>query len=212
MPHYAARILATVLLLLAGIGQAAAGILLEASFAGQKVRIEQGQDRERTFATVAGTRHVIDLARGEVYRLDPAPPWRIRAAAIDDGALLPAAVLEQWSEGPLVAGHGSTYNVLIIGERICGEVLASPWMGPYAEGIARSLELLQRVEPKLAPPPRPDCGRLDFALYTARGFPLLAGFKADPVFRVERLRFDHHPDESLFTLPATARDCGAHLC
>jgi hypothetical protein len=189
-------------LLALGTGTASAGILLEADYAGQPLRLEQGQDKTRTLATLAGHRYLVDVAGGDVYALDPSPPRRIRADALPDGVPFRPFALEQWSQGPMIAGHGSTYHVLIMDERICGEVLASPWMTSFTEPLVRTIELLQRVEPGLAPPTNGAYGAVGFGVYASDGFPLMAGLKDDPVFRVEALHFDHQPLESLFVLPA----------
>jgi hypothetical protein len=198
--------LAAVILLGLGAGTASAGILLEADHAGQPIRLELGQDQTRALATVAGSRYLVDVARGDVYALDSTPPRRLRAGAMPDPAPTPRFALERWSEGPVVAGHGSTYNVLIIDERICGEVLVSPWMAPFTDPLVRSIELLQRVDQKLAAPAREPCGRIGFGVYASNGFPLLAGFKDEPVFRVKQLRFDHHPAEAQLVLPTNVTD------
>jgi hypothetical protein len=206
-----ASLLAVILLAL-GAGTASAGILLEADHAGQPLRLELGQDQTRVLATVAGSHYLVDVARGDVYALGSVPPRRLRAGAMPDPAPTPRFALERWSEGPVVAGNGSTYNVLIIDERICGEVLVSPWMAPFTDPLVRSIELLQRVDQRLAAPAREPCGRIGFGVYASNGFPLLAGFKDEPVFKVTQLRFDHRPLESLFVLPAETTDCGATRC
>jgi hypothetical protein len=207
------RSLASLVVLLAlGAYAASAGILLEADYAGQPIRLELGQDPTRALATVAGSRYLVDVARGDVYALGGTPPRRLRAGAMPDPAPTPRFALEQWSEGPVVAGNGSTYNVLIIDERICGEVLVSPWMAPFTDPLVRSIELLQRVDQRLAAPARESCGRIGFGVYASNGFPLLAGFKDEPVFKVTQLRFDHQPPGPLFVLPVEATDCSATRC
>jgi hypothetical protein len=187
-------------------GTASAGILLEGDYAGQPLRLELGQAQGRALATVAGERYLVDLDRGDVYALDAAPARRIRAATLPDAAPYRPFALERWSEGPMVAGHGSTYHVLIMEERICGEVLASPWMTGFTEPLVRAVELLQRAVPGLAPRAQEGCGRIGFGTFASDGFPLMAGFKDKPVFTVSALRFDHHPAEAGFTLPAGAAD------
>ena len=143
-----------------------------------------------------GARYLVDLGAGDVYRLDATPQQRLRAAAMPDPAPAPPGfALEQWSEGPLVAGNGSTYHVVIIDERICAEVLASPWMGPFTAPLVRAIELLQRIAPQLAPRPHEPCGKVGFAIYAGDGFPLMAAFKGEPLFEVTLLRFDHRPPD-----------------
>lgn len=211
MPRPIAFLAAAALVLAAGT--ATAGILLEGDYEGRPLRLELGRDQSRALAVVEGTRYLVDLARGDVYALDGSRPRRIRAAAMPEAAPFRPSSLEPWSEGPMVAGYGSTYHVLIMGERICGEVLASPWTASFTEPLVRAVELLQRVDPKLAPRGHePGCGEVGFAAYAGDGFPLMAGFKGEPLFRVSRLRFDHRPDEAAFALPADAIDCGQKRC
>ena len=189
-------------------GNAGAGVLLEAELAGVPVRVEVGSDQGRASAAVAGTRYLVDLGPGAVYALNGATPDRPRASVLSAPVPTPPSFsLERWSEGPVVGDHGSAYNVLIVGERICGEVLASPWMTSFTEPLVRTLELLQRVEPALAPRPHEACPPVGFGVYAGDGFPLLAGYKGEPVFRVSRLHFDHRPAASGFALPTDPAGC-----
>lgn len=188
-------------------GTASAGILLEGEYAGRPLRLELGRDQGRVLATVAGGRYLVDLGPGDVYSLDGERPRRMRAGAMPDPAPYRPFALESWGEGPMVAGHASAYHVLIMEERICGEVLASPWMTGFTEPLVRAIELLQRVEPELAPrKPGPECAEVGFGTYASDGFPLMAGLKSEPLFEVSALRFDHRPPEAGFALPAGAAD------
>ena len=99
-----------------------------------------------------------------------------------------------------MAGYGTTYRVLIVDERICGEALVASWMGEFTRPLARSLELLERTLPDLAPRALEGCGRPGFAAYAREGFPLMIGERRTPYFQVRQLRFDHYPAE-----PASAR-------
>jgi hypothetical protein len=191
---------------------ASAGLLLEAEFGGTPVRVEVGADSGRVLATVAGHRYLVDLAAGAARVLEGPSPHAGRPVALSAPVPAPASSLERWSEGPVVADHGSTYHVLIVGERICAEVLASPWMTGFTEPLVRTLELLQRTEPQLAPEPHGPCPPVGFGVYAGDGFPLLVGYKGEPLFRVTRLRFDHRPPEAAFALPPSPKRCDAPAC
>jgi len=177
---------------------AAAGMLLQAEMAGTSIRLEIGADPNRALAQVAGAGYLLRLDRGEVAELTGR---RLIPAIAPAGGALTSPTLEQWSEGPLVAGYGTTYHVLIRGERICGEVLSSPWMTSFTEPLVRSLELLQAVLPILAPPRQGDCGTVGIRAYAGDGFPLMASYRGDPVFEVTLLRFDHYPTEGPLHAP-----------
>jgi hypothetical protein len=172
------------------VGEAVAGMLLEAELAGTPIRVEVGGDSSLALANVAGASRLLDLGAG--------------AAA----STRPDLTLEQWSEGPIVAEYGTTYHVLIGGERICGEVLASSWMAAFTEPLVRAIELLQSALPALAPQAQGGCGAIGFRSYAANGFPLLAGYQGRPVFRVTRLRFDHYPAAG----PLAAKGCAVAPC
>lgn len=184
MRRLAASLLAACLGLSAGT--TAAGMLLEAELDGVPIRVEVGADPTRALADVDGASHLLEIGGGSTA---PSPqPF----------------VLEQWSDGPLVADYGTTYHVLIGGERICAEVLSSPWMTGFTEPLVRAVERLQATVPTLAPRPQGECGTIGFRSYAADGFPLMAGYRGQPVFRVTRLRFDHYPTTGPLAPPAQA--------
>lgn len=183
------------------IGEARAGMLVEARFNGNQLRVETGTDRNLVLIDVAGTRHLVDVRRQHVYRMDGGPAGPIQPALIDDAVRQLPYALQQWSAGPQVAGHASTYHVLQVGEAICGEVLASAWMTPFIEPITRSLELLQRIEPALRPVERDGCGAIPFAVYARNGWPLMAGWVDEATFLTQTVRFDHYPDDAIFQRP-----------
>jgi len=193
------RLACLALVLLAMLGEARAGMLVEGMFNGVPIRAETGSDRNLVLVSVNGSRHLVDVERRHVY--PGGGGAMIRAGALDDGAPLPAYSLRKWSAGPQVAGHASTYHVLQVGERICGEVLASAWMAPFIEPITRSLELLQRLEPELEPVDRAECGAIPFAVYARNGWPLMAGWADEAAFLTQTVRFDHYPDDAIFQRP-----------
>ncbi len=183
------------------IGEARAGMLVEALFNGEPIRVETGSDRNLVLVSMGASRHLVDVERQYVYPMNGASTQPIRAAMLDDGARMLPYNLRKWSAGPQVAGHASTYHVLQVGEQICGEVLASAWMTPFIEPITRSLELMQRIEPALRPVDRDTCGAIPFTVYARNGWPLMAGWVDEAAFLTETVRFDHHPDDALFQRP-----------
>ena len=188
------------LVAIALLGEARAGMLVEGVFNGHPIRVETGSDRNLVLVSLGGTRHLVDVERQQVFPMTNSGPM-IRAGSLDNGAPLLPYSLRKWSAGPQVAGHASTYHVLQVGERICGEVLASAWMTPFIEPITRSLELMQRVEPDLHPVDRDECGSIPFDVYARNGWPLMAGWVDEAAFLTTTVRFDHYPDDALFQRP-----------
>lgn len=182
------------------VGEARAGMLVEGLLNGHPIRLETGSDRNLVLVSLGGSRHLVDVERRHVYPMTSGAAM-IRAGGLDNGAALLPYSLRKWSAGPQVAGHASTYNVLQVGERICGEVLASSWMTPFIEPITRSLELMQRVEPDLHPVDRAECGAIPFDVYARNGWPLMAGWSDEAAFLTETVRFDHYPDDTIFQRP-----------
>jgi hypothetical protein len=152
---------------------AQAGILVEGTLEGRPVRVELGTIvTDRALVTVDGERRVVELAAPAPVAADP---YR----------------LTRWSNGPPVAGYGSSYNVLTLDETICGEVLAAAWMEAFLAPAVRALALVQGSDPRLAAKRRDGCGAIPFATYAYNGFPLMAGWRDEPVFVTRRIRFDH---------------------
>ncbi len=206
------RLVLAGLLLLSGLAlgpEAQAGILVDATLGDTPLRLETGSDHDRVLVTVKGERYLIELQSALVHPLDSKTPAPIRAGLADDGASILPYVLEHWSAGPPVAGHASTYHVLKVGETICGEVLASAWMTPFLAPIVRAMELMQRVSPALRPVAREGCGVIPFTAYARNGWPLMVGWRDEPVFRTSTVRFDHYPDDALFALPGDPSPTGA---
>ncbi len=161
-------------LLLASAASAAhAGILLEGKLEGREVRVELGAlVKDKAVVTVDGDRRVVPLNAPVPVAADP---YR----------------LTRWSAGPPVAGYGSSYNVLTLDQTICGEVLSAAWMEEFLAPAVKALALVQGVDPRLAAKKREGCGAIPFATYAYNGFPLMAGWRDEPVFVTERIRFDH---------------------
>ena len=187
------------LLLLAPL-PAAAGILVEATLEGVPLRLELGGDHGRVPAEVAGKPYLVLLDAGTVWRLDDAV--QLAAAAPDNDGEPSSYRLDRWSEGPKVAGYVTGYNVMRRGETVCAEVLSVAWMTPFLTPLVAAIGLLQRVEPSLRPrDAAKGCGPVPFAAYALRGWPMLAGDRAAPIWRVGRVAFDHRVDPSRLRSP-----------
>ena len=139
---------------------------------------------------------------GSIWRRPPSSRTAGSCALALPEAVPAVATLEQWSDGPLVAGYGTTYRVLIVDERICGEALVAPLddrVHPTAGPVARTAggapcRIWRRAPWKAA-------ARPGFAAYAREGFPLMIGERRTPYFQVRQLRFDHYPAEPAPALP-----------
>lgn len=200
------RVLLLALALAVAAGPARSGILIEARLEGVPLRIELASPGEpgagMVVASIDGSARLIDLERGVVRGPDgaprPLPPKRPGSGAGLVG-------LTPLGGGAMVAGHGGAWQLLTEDGRVCAEVLASAWMLRFLEPAIRALELLQAVEPALAPRPRHGCSAFGFASWTAQGWPLLVSGRSDTVFATERIRFDHRPAGLVPAVPPGAR-------
>lgn len=183
------------LVLLVAVAPALSAVLVEGRLEGVPLRIEAALPGEPARAgvlvTVAGRTRLVDPEAGTVALVsadgasDASKP--VEPADGPVGALM----LTPLGGGAMAAGHVGVYHLLTEDGRICGEVLASAWMGRYLAGLVRAVALVQKVEPALAPRARHGCSPLAFPRWAEAGWPLLAGGRDDAVFRTERVRFDH---------------------
>ena len=192
---------ALLVMLLLCPGTPRAGVLMEGFIEGVPVRFEMGHDRTRVRAQINNTAHLIDLSRDHIYILGDTLARREDVGRLGEVTSALPYELAEWSPGPPVAGHGSRYNVLQLGERICGEVLASRWMLEFLEPIVRSVEIMQKLVRSIRPRPRGQCGAIPFTAYARNGWPLMVGWKDATTFLTTTMRFDHKADPSLFALP-----------
>lgn len=193
-------------------GQAEAGTLVQGTLEGLPFRAELGTNRDLVLITVDGTRRLVDLGSADVFLLGEGQAKRSRAGAMDDGSPLRSWRLTQWYAGPMVAGNASTYNVLTLDETICGEVLASRWMRRFLEPIVHAVDLVQRVDERVRPKSYGTCGRIPFDVYAENGWPLMAGWKDQTVFKTDKVSFDHSIPAGLIQRPTHFADCGAKAC
>jgi len=178
---------------LLGASAGHAGILVEGRLNERLLRIEFGSDADRIRVAVDGVAHLVDVGRRKVYRFD-GERWRPLdgGADIGDGSF-PAFVLDDWSGGPPVAGHGSRFNVLRRGAAVCGEVLASPWMRPFMAPAVEAMDILIQALRDLRPEVGGDCGTPPFSALAANGWPLVIGWRETGYFATDAIRFDHQP-------------------
>jgi hypothetical protein len=161
-------------LLIAWSPPAAAGVLLEGELNGVPLRIEFDSHPHRALLTLDGMSRLVTV---DGHDLRPPAEYRLR----------------RWSTGPPIAGYGTTYHVLTRDATICGEVLAAGWMASYLAPAIEVIAGLQQTDKRLAPVVRSDCGAIPFAAFATSGFPLMAGWKDEPVFVTTKLRFDDVP-------------------
>ena len=178
-----------------------AGVLVKGRLEGVPVTLELGPDRDLVLITIKGQRRLVDLAQRQVYLFDGDRPRRISAGLYDDGASSLPYDLRRWSNGPPIAGHASSYNVLQVGDLICAEVLASGWMREFTEPLIRSVGYLQGIDDRFRPHRRGACGAIPFSAYATNGWPLMAGWKEGTAFVTETIRFDHKVDAALMVRP-----------
>jgi hypothetical protein len=193
-------------------GGAEAGTLVQGRLEGLPFQAELGSDSNLVLVTVGGTRRLVDLGSADVFLLDEGRARRSRAGALDNGSPLQSWRLTRWYAGPMVAGNASTYNVLTLDETICGEVLASRWMLQFLDPIVRAVDLVQRVDQRVRPKAYGTCGRIPFDVYAENGWPLMAGWKDQTVFKTDKVSFDHAIPDGLIQRPRDFADCGARAC
>ena len=182
-------ILAGLALFALAAGAARAGVLFEGKLERAPIRAELGASPARVRLVVEDRDYLVDLDRQRVYRRFRTG---LRPVAVEDRGLpLDGFRLERWYAGPRVAGYASSYHVLRRDEAICAEVLASRWIGRMLAPLVRAIALVQGVDEAIRPKARGRCGAVPFEVYARAGFPLMAGWKDEPVFVTERLRFDH---------------------
>ncbi len=156
---------------------AKAGTLVEARLNDAALRIETGDDGGPSRVTLDG--------KVQTPIAGPSPPY--------DDATAEGFELREFGPGPIVAGHVSRYMILFQGERICGEILVSPWMAPYLQPAVDAIASLQRTNPGLELRHDPACGVVPFASIATKGWPLLAGSKETQVFTTINLAFGFRP-------------------
>lgn len=190
------RVLSTAILLaLATPPAAAAALLIEGDLDGKALRILVDTERAKADVTLGGNRHRIDLETDEAQAVRTDGSLGEQEIA-EDATSSPIPDIKPWGPGPMIAGHASVYHVMTLGEKICGELLISPWMKPFVNSAVEALTILERIKGdhdiKSATIDGP-CGALPFSSYAAAGWPLMAGGMNQRLFTTETISFDYQP-------------------
>jgi hypothetical protein len=177
------------LLFLAPSTMAEAAILIDARKQGDALRLVIDADQGRALIVTPRGQSVVDLERERIYVLQGAGGRR--EIPIDRGAAsLGAYRVTPWGPGPVIAGHATVYHVITYRDEICAEMLVSGWMQPFMAPVVQALDLLDGVP---APAQGGGCGRIPFAVYSAAGWPMLAGKIDHLTFETRAIQFDYAP-------------------
>jgi hypothetical protein len=198
-------------LLLAGLawalalpGIASAAVLIEATKAGQALRLVVDPTGERVLITMGDTRALFDFADGLVYLQRPGdPPSRVHARFRPGHDEPPPYRVERFGPGPILAGNASTYYVLFDQNKVCAEAMLSGWMSPFVDPAVRAIAMLERAS---RPAAGDVCAAIPFTTYAAAGWPLLTGKIDRPGFVTTRITFDYEPASGELAPPASTRE------
>lgn len=193
------RVLSIVFLLaLATTPVAAAALLIEGDLDGKALRILVDTNTYEAEVTLGEARHRVELKADKAQQIDTDGSLG-KQEIVRAGDSAPTLEIRPWGPGPTIAGHASVYHVMTLGEKICGELLISPWMKPFASPAVEALAILERIKGdhdiKAATMNGP-CGALPFSSYAAAGWPLMAGGMNERVFTTQTISFDYDPTES----------------
>lgn len=203
MPLVRTLLLAWACLLVPSLAQAA--VLIEAKVAGEPLRIVIGLQEARVLVERNGEPAIVDFAAGTLFLGREGRAERVHRR-FRPGHDEPAPYrIERFGSGPMVAGHGSTYHVLFVDDRVCAEVLVSSWMRPFVDPAVRALALLEQIEGAEAAAGDP-CTRIPFTTLAAAGWPLLVGKIDRPTFETEAIRFDYVPEPGELRIPTPAAE------
>ncbi len=196
------RVLSTVFLLaLAATPAAAAALLIEGDFDGKTLRILVDTTTSQAEVTLGETHHRIDLAADKAQAVGTDGSVGNQEVA-EAASVTLTPQIKPWGPGPTIAGHASVYHVITLGDKICGELLISPWMKPFASPAVQALAILERIKGdhdiKSATLDGP-CGALPFTSYASAGWPLMAGGMNQRVFTTETISFDYDPSDTELT-------------
>lgn len=167
-------------------GHAAA--LVEMSIRGMPVRLVADRSADRALLSAGDMRALFDLAGGSVYVSAAGSARRVHARFRPGYEDTPYRV-ELFGAGPVIAGYVTRYHVLFIGEQICAELMAAPWMTPFVDPAVRALGILQALQPAGGDA----CETIPFVTYAAVGWPLIAGKIDHPTLETTRIAFDYQP-------------------
>lgn len=194
-----ALVLACALLVLPG--SAAAAILIEATRAGEPIRLVIDRLAMRVLVEKDTRPWLVDLAAGVVYPPgDQAEPIHARfRPGVSD---LPPYRLERFGPGPIQVGHPTVYHVLFVQDEVCAEVLSTPWTIPFIDPAVQALTLVDRIGGERIPTSAEACPRIPFTTLAADGWPMLAGKLDQPIFKTRTFRMDYRPAPGELEVPA----------
>lgn len=177
------------------VAHARAAVLIEAELEGTPIRLELGLPGEAVrgalVLTVDGRRLLIEPELGHI---EPRDGRAVSGSAKRSRNEAPSGAelqLQRLPSGAVVAGHAGFYHLALFEGRICGEVLAAPWMVDLLRPAAVALDLLVRFKPELSPQPRHGCPAFAFREWAKAGWPLLVSGREVAIFRTRTIRFDH---------------------
>ena len=186
------------LLILAATPGAAAALLIEGDLAGKTLRILVDTTTSQAEVTLGEEHHRIDLASDKAQAVGTDGSLGEQKVA-EATTSAPVPQIKPWGPGPTIAGHASVYHVITLGEKICGELLISPWMKPFISPAVEALAILERIKGdhdiKSATLDGP-CGALPFTSYASAGWPLMAGGMNQRIFTTETISFDYSPSDN----------------
>lgn len=193
-------------LILAVPGTAQASVLIEARIAGTPVRLVADRHLDRVLLAAGSTRALFDLAAGLVYASEGGKAQRLHARYLPGHDEPPPYRIEPFGPGPVLAGYGTTYHVLFVGEQVCAELMVSGWMTPFVDPAIRALALLEQAVAADGDP----CQNIPFATYAAAGWPIMAGKIDRPTIETTRIVFDYQPQVDELTPPARFEEGGVY--
>jgi hypothetical protein len=172
--------LAPIAALLAAVGQpAAAATEAVLRLGGEDIRI------------VAGASAALVEIGGRTLRVDPI------AGTVDGKPVRLSApgsfALTRWAPGPAVAGHASTFFILMRGETVCAEVLVSEWMHPFTADVVAALDLALAGLGREIALTTAGCGTVAVTTLAGAGWPLMVGDREAPVLETTEIRFGVEP-------------------
>jgi hypothetical protein len=181
---------------------AEAAVLVELMLGTEPMRLVIDRPQQRVLMTRGQRRTWFDLGHGLVYHQDGAGPAQRAHARYRPGHEPPPPYrVERFGPGPVVAGQSSNYHVLFLDERICAEIMLSPWMRSFLDPAIRAIGMLPH-EPRAGDA----CAGIPLVTYAAAGWPLLAGKADRPTLVTRSVAFDYVAAAGELTPPAAFVD------
>ncbi|MGH6904707.1 MAG: hypothetical protein ACREIR_18425, partial [Geminicoccaceae bacterium] len=170
-------------------------VLIEMTVGTEPVRVVIDRPQQRVLITSGDRQTWFDLGAGLVYhRAGEGAAKRAHARYRPGHDRPPAYRIERFGPGPIVAGQASTYQVRVVDDRICAEMMLSAWMRPFVDPAIQAIALLEQLR---GVQEADSCAGIPLATYAAAGWPLLAGKSDRPTLATRTIAFDYAlgPDE-----------------